>query len=281
MFLKEFPGDAEREASYQDDYYEKETGGRFVAIFEGAIALLLQLRVLGILRREKGPASLLDVGCGRGNLLGAFRNRGWRTLGLQLSGTAAEAARRRWGVEVRCEELTDTDLPPGSFRVVTFYHVLEHLPRPKAYLLRARQLLEERGLLVAEVPNHGGAGFRLLRRRHLCYDYPHHLHFFTPSSLRGLFSDCGFEVESQVNFSLEYSPFTTLQNMLNLLPGEPNLLYRGLMRGAGAARLRRLPRYWLHGALALALSPLALALSSAGLVLPVGNTMCFYCRKVE
>jgi hypothetical protein len=87
-------------------------------------------------------------------------------------------------------------------------------------------------------------------------------------------------VEEVSHFSAEYSPFTTLQNLLNVLPGEPGRLYKALMGNEEGRRLRRSPVTWLHAILACALAVPATLLSLAGLVVPVGNTVRFYCRKM-
>ena len=278
VFPERIPPPDVRRAGYEDRYYREGSGERFLPPLEGLIAGFLRLRVAGIRKREPGPGSLLDVGCGRGNLLEMFQRRGWRVLGTQVSRTAAGAARRR-GVEVLRGELPEMELPPGTFDVVTFFHVLEHLDRPERYLRKAAELLRPGGLLVVEVPNFASPGFRILGARNFCLDYPNHLVFFTPSSLRGLLVRSGFSIVGMSHFSLEYSPFTTLQNLLNLLPGEPSRLYRSLMGNEEGRRLRRSTLTWLHAALALMLAVPALALSAPGLLFPVGNTIRFYCRR--
>jgi SAM-dependent methyltransferase len=277
--LETFPPKAERDEGYQDSYYEGETGSRFLGAFERALALFKRLRLRSILRWKPGPGAVLDVGCGRGDLLELFKARGWRAVGTQVSRTAAAAARRLRGVEVLLGELPELGLKSADFDVVTFLHVLEHLDRPAQYLLAARDLLKPGGILVIEVPNCGSLGFQLLGLRNFCLDYPNHLVFFTRSALRGLLERCGFAVEKVSRFSLEYSPYTTLQNLLNVLPGKPNRLYRALRRNEEGRRLRRSPWTWLHGALGAVLAVPALLISLAALVLPGGNTMTFIARK--
>lgn len=278
VFPERIPTPDVRREGYEEEFYPGKDGARFLPPFEWLIEGFLRLRMAGIRRRHPGPGTLLDVGCGRGNLLELFQRRGWGVLGTQLSRTATAAARRR-GVEVLCGELPEMELPAASFDVVTFYHVLEHLDRPESYLRKAAELLRTGGLLVVEAPNFGSPGFRVLGSRNFCLDHPHHLVFFTPASLGALLRRTGFAVEGLSHFSLEYSPYTTLQNLLNLLPGEPSRLYRSFMGNAEGRRLRRSPLTWIHAAMALALAVPALVLSALGLLFPVGNTIRFYCRR--
>ena len=184
-------------------------------------------------------------------------------------------------MEVVVGDLSELNLKEKSFRVVTLYHVLERVPRPDEYLREIRRLLETGGLLVVEVPNHGGPGFRLLRARHFCFDYPNHLVFFTPRSLADLLAREGFEIEGSSFFSLEYSPYTTLQNMLNFLPGPPSLLYRSLMTTSEGRRLRSRPLTWLHAVLGCLLALPALLIALTSLLTPTGNTVRFYCRRKD
>jgi SAM-dependent methyltransferase len=286
LFLSEFPSAAERASYYQDDYYEADSGARFPGPFERLIALFRELRARDISKRlpprtVEGADAFLDVGCGRGYLLDAFHRRGWRVAGTQLSETAIEACRKRSGLGVLKGELPELNLEGGSFRAVAFYHVLEHLDRPFEYLKEAHRLLRPDGLLVVEVPDAGAPGFRLLKQRDFCLDYPNHLFFFDAAALTEMLGAAGFKVVRKRHFSLEYSPFTLLQNLLNALPGRINRLYRSLMRNEEGRRLRREPLTWLHYALAALLGGPGFLLSLTGIVLPLGNTLRVYCVKGE
>ncbi len=294
-FLAEFPSPAERAAYYQDEYYEEGTGQRFLRPFERLVRAFRNRRARDILKRlpaaaegrgqntgrntgrNAGRNAFLDIGCGRGLLLEAFERRGWEAVGTQLSRTAPAACRGGSGVRILNGELPELRLDEESFRAIAIYHVLEHVDRPAEYLAETRRLLRPDGLLVVEVPDAGGPGFRFLGLRNFCLDHPNHLLFFRPGTLRRMLEAAGFEIAAESRFSLEYSPFTTLQNLLNLLPGAENRLYRSLMRNAEGRRLRREPLTWLHALLGALLAGPAFFLSLAGLFFPVGNTLRFYC----
>ncbi|MFV2071570.1 MAG: class I SAM-dependent methyltransferase [Thermoanaerobaculales bacterium] len=278
--LKVFPDENALRDVYQKDYYDAEKGERFAVPLEWLVRAFRWQRMRSILRREPGPTSLLDIGCGRGTLVAMLAQRGWRAVGTQVSETAARAARQRLGAEVLLGDLPDLEIPDDSFRVVVFFHVLEHLDHPARFLRKSWEILEDGGLLIVEVPNYRSPGILVLGLRNLTVDYPHHLFFFSPESLRAMLRGAGFEVESESHFSLEYSPFTTLQNFLNLLPGRPNRLYASCQKNREGRRLRRQPLTWAHGLLAILLAPLAFLASLLGLILPIGNTLRIYSRKL-
>lgn len=276
--LAVFPASSVRAEGYQEEYYDPEEGERFLGPGEALVRWFRWLRCRDLEGLRVPVRAMLDVGCGRGRLVELFAHRGWQAVGTQLSQTAANAARRR-GIDVRVGELADLGFVEGQFGLVVLYHVLEHVPNPLATLREVHRILAPGGVVVVEVPSYAAIGFRVLGTRNLCVDYPHHLYFFTPSTLQRCFQASGFVVERRSHFSIEYSPITTLQNLLNLLPGRPNRFLDALRKGQKATRLRREPMTWLHFAAALVLGPFALLASMAGLVAPVGNTYRVYARK--
>ena len=80
-------------------------------------------------RRQSGgrPGRVLDVGCGRGFLLDAFRRRGWTVEGTEMSAASSAHAREVLGIPVHVGPLESLDLPAESFDAVTLWHVLEHV----------------------------------------------------------------------------------------------------------------------------------------------------------
>jgi len=159
------------------------------------------------------PGTLLDVGCGRGDLGAAVVRRGWRVSGVEPSPEACTVARVQ-GVEAREGTLDSADFADGSFDAIVMRHSLEHVPDPVADLGRVFRLLRRGGLLVTSVPNFdswerrrfGGAWFHL--------DLPRHRTHFTPQSLRLALSKGGFDVLSMETSGDANSLLATLQYRL-------------------------------------------------------------------
>jgi len=107
------------------------------------------LEVLAERPPERGR--LLDVGCNRGMLLAAARRLGWTVTGVELSGVAAERARRDFDVEVYYS-LKETR-HRGPFDLITGWHILEHTTDPLAFVQDLSDLLAPGGAIAFQVPS--------------------------------------------------------------------------------------------------------------------------------
>ncbi len=99
---------------------------------------------------------VLDLGCGRGELLDLLREAGVPAQGVEADPALAGAARRR-GLAVHEGDLLAflREQPARSRGAVSAIHVLEHLPAPEllATLGEIRRVLAPGGVLVVESPN--------------------------------------------------------------------------------------------------------------------------------
>jgi len=144
---------------------------------------------------------VLDVGCNTGYLGEALAAFGNETSGFEVNETTAEEARRRL-VRVEVGDLEGTDLVDvfgrGSFDIVVFGDVLEHLRDPLPVLRQARPLLAPGGSVLISTPNvaHGDVRLALLKGQ---FNYTKlgildetHTRFFTRDSLVAFLHDAGF-----------------------------------------------------------------------------------------
>ena len=147
---------------------------------------------------------VLDVGCDTGYLGQALNARGNVTSGFEVNETTAQQARERLD-RVEVGDLESIDLVSvfgaGSFDVVVFGDVLEHLRDPLPVLRRARGLLAPGGAVLISVPNiaHGDVRLALLDGR---FQYNKlgildetHTRFFTRQTLVDFVHDGGFVLD--------------------------------------------------------------------------------------
>ncbi len=152
-----------------------------------------------------GEGRILDVGCGMGLALAAYRERGWIPFGVELSPVASRYARDVLGLTVHQGELVDARFPSASMDVIQFRHTLEHMPSPSVELKEAHRILRKSGLLVVMVPNAAGLDARLFGRWWVAWDVPRHLFHFTPRTAAAILAKAGFRVEK---IAYDPGPFT-------------------------------------------------------------------------
>ena len=109
------------------------------------------------------------------------------------NGTCANAA-ALYGLELISATLGEVGFPDRSFDVVAMFHVIEHVPSPRALLGEALRVLRPGGALFAETPDIDTLWFRILgpRWRQLI---PDHYWFFSPATLRRLLTRTGYVVD--------------------------------------------------------------------------------------
>lgn len=157
----------------------------------------LEMPVLrGVLRdiqRFLRAGSLLEIGCGRGELLELARNAGFKVYGCDLQRSPALDA----AIKLHLGAMDDSPFPDRSFDCVVMRNTLEHLFDPARELETCHRLLKPGGFLYLKVPNgdyeHGWRCRLMMRQSHV-FGPPWHLSYFTPATLRRLLLKKGFAV---------------------------------------------------------------------------------------
>ena len=84
------------------------------------------------------------------------------------------------------------EFAPGSFDVITLWHVMEHLEHLGEVWQRLHELLTEKGVLIVAVPNCSSYDAQRYGEYWAAYDVPRHLWHFTPGTIQQLASRHGF-----------------------------------------------------------------------------------------
>ncbi len=152
----------------------------------------------------------LDIGSGIGDMVVAAGLEGFEARGIEISRDSVEFAKKVFKVTLSSEKLRDVlrDEGPGSYDVISFFGVLEHIPDMREQTRLASRLLSKNGVLVIEVPNADSVSsfsdtlFSRQVTRHL-YP-PFHIMAFTRKSLTWLVNDFGLEPEAVWYFGLDF-----------------------------------------------------------------------------
>jgi len=103
---------------------------------------------------DRAPLAILDLGCGPGRDLLAFKELGHEPVGLDGSAAFVKMARERSGCEVWHQDLLKLDLPEARFDGIFANAVLFHVPTQE--LLRVlgdlRRTLKPGGVLFTSNP---------------------------------------------------------------------------------------------------------------------------------
>ncbi len=158
------------------------------------------LNILEQYASSKGP--LLDVGSGKGHLLGVALQRGWDAQGYEIDCDLAKNLASKLCTEVQCGDFPKLPWQEGKFNAVVMHHVFEHLKDPVSYLQTIHRILKKGGVLFIVLPNINSISSRVkffLEKTHMrtknigaYYDTSHHLWYFSPATLRRTLS--GFDV---------------------------------------------------------------------------------------
>lgn len=148
-------------------------------------------------------ASVLDIGCGTGNLGHALREtRGCRVTGVEIvPEIAAQACRKLDRVVTGSAEVALHELDGEVFDLLILGDSLEHLADPARFLAEVRRLMAPAAWFLISIPNvaHWSV-VRMLAQGHWLYDRggimdDTHLRWFTLRSAADLLSSVGFQIE--------------------------------------------------------------------------------------
>lgn len=133
------------------------------------------------LHRKNGR--LLDIGTGTGYFVHTMYEKGWDVEAVEKNEQARNFAWEHFGLKVK-EETELSSLAPGSFDVVTLWHVMEHIEHLNELWETLYKLLNDNGVLVVAVPNSNSYDAKKYGPYWAAYDVPRHLWHFTPATMQ-------------------------------------------------------------------------------------------------
>jgi SAM-dependent methyltransferase len=192
------PTPAEMWRHYTQDYHRA-----IAAAGEGSATRRWKDQVKLISRYKHGGA-ILDLGCSSGGFLSTMKGTAWELYGIEMEESTAERARATTGASVFVGDAVDAPFLPASFDVVTCFDVLEHVYSPRQFLTKVLEWLKPGGIFYAMMPNIDAWEARLFGTHWYGLELPRHLFHFSPTSLKYLMTDLGFEAECVKTPSISY-----------------------------------------------------------------------------
>jgi len=209
VFLNPQPSDEVLSRIYSTEYFlestDPESQGHLSRIKRQTARLYLDAIVQYGGTRE---GTLLEVGCGKGDLLAEGLARGYEVKGVEPSPHAAQSANRRLGRDiVTCSTLEEASLPADHFDVCVCVDVIEHVRDPVELLMQVRRVLKPTGVLLLVTPTLDSWSARILKHRWFEFK-TEHLYYFDSATLRNTLARTGFQavdlVPARKVLSLDY-----------------------------------------------------------------------------
>jgi 2-polyprenyl-3-methyl-5-hydroxy-6-metoxy-1,4-benzoquinol methylase len=132
--------------------------------------------------------STLDAGASSGEFVYLMKSLGHEAEGIEPHVGYAQHAKTTLGLNVTNCTFSEFPARPAAFQLITLFHVLEHLEFPVDDLRRLRELLDDTGVFVIEVPNILYRGMKFSHKWH-----KGHLSGFTTDSLKLTAAAAGLE----------------------------------------------------------------------------------------
>ncbi len=126
------------------------------------------------------PGTVLDYGCGTGELLHQFKLQGWQIHGLEPSSEPRQRASQLNGINIAA---TLDQIEYKSFDLIMLWHVLEHIENLESTVEQLRNILAPGGVIIFALPNRHSYDATHYSEHWAGYDVPRHLWHFAPHDI--------------------------------------------------------------------------------------------------
>lgn len=182
----------------------------------------------------KTTKRLLDVGCAEGVLAYEAKKKYnlEAAVGIEFIERAAEIAGTKLDRVLSGDiEQMKFDFPKRYFDCIICADILEHLKNPWKELIRLKEILDDKGVMIISMPNlrHIIPILKIIFNR---FEYTDseildrtHLRFFTLHTMKKMFDDCGLRIEN-ISSNRSVSLKFRLANVITLGLFKPFSVYQ-------------------------------------------------------
>ena len=185
VFAKKIPSDKELEEHYKgygrNDYLSPITIKRYNEL-------------LNTFEEFRKTNKILDVGCGIGYFLEVAKERGWDVYGTEYTNEAIQICSSK-GINMQKGILSSRNYQNEEFDIITSFEVIEHINNPIDELTNFYKLLRKGGLVYLTTPNFNSLLRYRLKSEYNVICYPEHLSYYTPKTLKKLFTSVSFKTK--------------------------------------------------------------------------------------
>ncbi len=139
--------------------------------------------------------SILDLGCGSGELLIFFKEKGFNVTGIEIDPITSQFLKNTYNLNVFNQDMDSSfPFPDNSFDIVISRHSLEHTHNPLNVLLEIHRVLKPNGRLILGLPNIDSFIAKLTGENWNDLDLPRHLYHFSSETISRLLTQTGFKI---------------------------------------------------------------------------------------
>ena len=157
-----------------------------------------------IVKKYQNAGHILDVGCGTGELLKYFKDRGWHAEGIEPADVARNFAIKKYHLDIYPENKL-AEFKKEKFDIISMWHVLEHVYDLNMRLEQLKRILKSNGHLIIAVPNIESFDAAYYGKYWAALDVPRHLYHFSKQTLTKLIEKHSFELVSV--FPMKFDAF--------------------------------------------------------------------------
>ena len=237
-------------------------------LFDKIISIDDKFIIRQLSKLKMSGKKLLDFGCGKGQFIYRASKYGWKVKGIETAKERAEFGKIIYGLDISSSEYQTGLIEGGPFNIITFFHVIEHLFKPKDLLSEViKSNLTRDGYIVIEVPLFESLQSKMAGKRWLHLDPPLHISHFKKNTLLKLLSELGLEPVKYQYFSIHSGILGMVQSVMSLF-GYKKMIISEL-------KFRRTKRLMIF---ICAVLPVALFLECTAILFKKGGILRVYCN---
>lgn len=136
---------------YSEEYYSEMFINSMIPIFEKRKKLIGERKFKQVLEFSTTKGSVLDIGCGVGEVIDVFKDNEWDCHAIEFNPGAVEWLKnKKINVSTVPFDNYESEI---KFDVIMAWGVVEHVLNPKLFLNKVNKLLKSDGIFVSEVPH--------------------------------------------------------------------------------------------------------------------------------